>query len=542
MASLPSLPPPSRRKANSFAALSKEDRCFLITTAAIIAIEEGLDYIEAAQKVAIKHNLVHIQSIEKKAVKQAVYRAVKTRKQFDELDVGDEDETVGEVTQEADNEDNGVLVNNRIGKCGKKRKPLTMLLPADKKKASRVYKGAESHTEYRKAVREAVLTVSSTAASTYRMAHETASSLQQQGISMSSRHCYKLVKAYRETGRIPSPQKPGGVFVPSSIEDRIVRLIKGLRQRKLPVFGDDVMGWCTEFIKGTPYAAYFPDGKASVGWYRGFLRRTGMTTGTVRPLEITRSEWLTEENLATYYDVAEGVLLNAGVAVRNTAYVPGEPFSQSILITRPERIVSFDETRLELDCTRTSKARTDRVVRSGYEDRGESLATKSSATASAICGRTGTGLALPPYIVFSSGQTFQHSWAPAYVSEVLDSNGQRIQWRYNHNAKGSVTEEWAADYLKQIIAPALHGTKPAAEAPGEQGVIFCDGVGTHLGITVLETAIEMGAEVILRVPHLSFVLQGEDTINFGPLKVSYNCISATNEKQLRNCDSCMHAG
>ena len=130
------------------------------------------------------------------------------------------------------------------------------------------------------------------------------------------------------------------------------------------------------------------------------------------------------------------------------------------------------------------------------------------------------GLALPPYIVFSSGKTFHHSWTPEYESDVRDANGNAIKWRYNHNAKGSVTEEWAADYLKNVIGPALHGTKPRAAASGEQGVIFCDGVGTHLGITVLETALEMGCEIILRVPHLSFVLQGEDTISFGPLKVS----------------------
>ncbi len=127
--------------------------------------------------------------------------------------------------------------------------------------------------------------------------------------------------------------------------------------------------------------------------------------------------------------MAEGVLPNAGVAARNLAYVPGEPFSQSILITRPKRIVYFDETRLEPDCTKTSKVRSDRVVRAGYEDRGESLATKSSATASVICGRTGTGLALPPYIVFRSGHTFLHTLALAYESEVMDNHGQRIQWR-----------------------------------------------------------------------------------------------------------------
>jgi hypothetical protein len=45
-------------------------------------------------------------------------------------------------------------------------------------------------------------------------------------------------------------------------------------------------------------------------------------------------------------------------------------------------------------------------------------------------------------------------------------------------------------------------------------VIICDGVGTHLGYHVVKKAIELGIEILLRVPHLSFVLQGEDTVNF----------------------------
>jgi hypothetical protein len=50
--------------------------------------------------------------------------------------------------------------------------------------------------------------------------------------------------------------------------------------------------------------------------------------------------------------------------------------------------------------------------------------------------------------------------------------------------------------------------------PGEQGVIICDGVGTHLGYNVVRKAIDLGMEILLRFPHPSFVLQGEDTMNF----------------------------
>jgi hypothetical protein len=43
---------------------------------------------------------------------------------------------------------------------------------------------------------------------------------------------------------------------------------------------------------------------------------------------------------------------------------------------------------------------------------------------------------------------------------------------------------------------------------------MCDWVGTHIGFVVLETAVELGLEIVLRVPYLSFCLQGEDTVTF----------------------------
>jgi hypothetical protein len=43
----------------------------------------------------------------------------------------------------------------------------------------------------------------------------------------------------------------------------------------------------------------------------------GFTTGIRRPLEQTLAEWNTEENLETYFEVAKGVLLDAGVVVIN---------------------------------------------------------------------------------------------------------------------------------------------------------------------------------------------------------------------------------
>ena len=102
------------------------------------------------------------------------------------------------------------------------------------------------------------------------------------------------------------------------------------------MFPDDVKGWCTALIAGTPAEKLFVDGKASEGWYRAFLRRSGLETCAFRPLEMTRAEWLTVDNLRKYYNTAEGVQLKAGVAERNPDYDSEDPYSQSILITHPE--------------------------------------------------------------------------------------------------------------------------------------------------------------------------------------------------------------
>ena len=211
-------------------------------------------------------------------------------------------------------------------------------------------------------------------------------------------------------------------------------------------------------------------------------------------------------------------MLDASVAVRNPDYDLEIPYSEEILITYSERICSYDETKMELDCTRGGAGKRDRYIR-GPEDDGETIVTKSSCCASAACGRLGDGRALPVYIVFASGESYDAEWAPEIAcSDIFDKDGNPLSWRYTCNQKGSVNEEYCADYVEHIIQPSLGYPPPRDTHPGKQGVIICDGVGSHLCFAVIEKAIELGMEILLRVPNLSFVLQGEDTVNF---KASY---------------------
>ena len=60
----------------------------------------------------------------------------------------------------------------------------------------------------------------------------------------------------------------------------------------------------------------------------------------------------------------------------------------------------------------TCKGKTDWSVKASADDDGECIVTKSNACATEVCGRLGTGQALPVYIVFACGQSLHPSWAP----------------------------------------------------------------------------------------------------------------------------------
>ena len=378
---------------------------------------------------------------------------------------------------------------------------------------SNYYKGAEDWDKYRDVVFLEIRNARQLRFEDDQLSYRTAAEIAMKqlkanhGIDLSHAHIVAKLREADSLGDVVPPERPGGVFLPHAMEERIARLVKQLRNKKLPVFPEDVMGWAAALIKGTRFAGNFLKGKASEGWYRGFLRRHNLVTGTDRPLEMTRSEWLSDVNLSSYYETAAEILVNAGVAQPNTCYEPSNPMDEPIKIIHPERIFSFDETRLELDCTKGGKGKKDRGVFGKAADDHDVLVTMSSSTTTAVCGRTGDGKALPPYIVFNSGNTLSSGWTRDIKSDVLDSDGKPIKWRFGSNEKGSLNEEGCEDYLRNILYPAAAAfCKPKSEQPGQQAVIFCDGVGTHLGITVLEAALELGFEICLRVPHLSHIL------------------------------------
>jgi hypothetical protein len=147
------------------------------------------------------------------------------------------------------------------------------------------------------------------------------------------------------------------------------------------------------------------------------------------------------------------VLLKAGVvAVLNLNFNPEVAYSREILITHPERICFYDETKMELDFTRGGNGMTDRCLTISPSDDGIVVVTKSDKCASAVCGRLGDRRGLPVFTCFASGDSYAFAWASHYVCyDILDKDGNPIALRYISHVKGSITEESCAMYIEDGV-------------------------------------------------------------------------------------------
>ncbi len=110
-------------------------------------------------------------------------------------------------------------------------------------------------------------------------------------------------------------------------------------------------------------------------------------------------------------------------------------------------------TKMELDCTKGGAGKRNRYIR-GPKDDGETIVTKSRCCASAACGRLGDGRALPVYIFFASGESYDVKWAPEIESSYnFDKDDKPLSWRYTCDLKGSVNGEYCSDYIEHILYP-----------------------------------------------------------------------------------------
>ena len=158
------------------------------------------------------------------------------------------------------------------------------------------------------------------------------------GVYISYSTIYRAVQGHssEDAGApVDSPARRGRESpYPRDAEEHIVKWIKAMRAFKLAVFKCQVMAIANSQIIGCAAEAPWPNGVTD-HWYYRFLDSHDLTTGTYRPLEISRAQWTTSKNMMAHYAVLEEVFLEAGVAIKNPDYDATKPYLQCGRPLRP---------------------------------------------------------------------------------------------------------------------------------------------------------------------------------------------------------------
>ena len=143
--------------------------------------------------------------------------------------------------------------------------------------------------------------------------------------------------------------------MPPDVGSKLVDFCIALRSLNFPIFKEELIGYCNTLIEGTKLVSLFKHGEVRDSWYYNWLRRyhERLRTAAAKPLEVDRERWTTSKNVGKHYQILEQTFVDLGFDVKNPSYSADEPLSESIKF-HPwplGRIVSFDESRFQLDMT-----------------------------------------------------------------------------------------------------------------------------------------------------------------------------------------------
>ena len=97
-----------------------------------------------------------------------------------------------------------------------------------------------------------------------------------------------------------------------------------------------------------------------------------------------------------------------------------------------------------------------------------------------------------------------------------ENPGKPLPCRFWANAKGGVTGDLGIRYIKGCVQPCLPDLSPDNPA-----VLIMDGHGSHFTLELLLHCREVGLHIVLRPPHTTHILQGEDVEHFAVFKPRY---------------------
>lgn len=181
-------------------------------------------------------------------------------------------------------------------------------------------------------------------------------------------------------------------------EARIIDWVDELRAQHYPVTLQTLAD-----IANCHYDIKLQDGPTRVltrEWARMFVKRWSDTgalgpTKSWKPVVQARANWSTSENLRLHYDAVQNRLTDLGLGKIMT--------DGTFVVTRPDRLVSFDETSVSdaINTGQNSRRSSKTFTSSAFADEGRVLAKHENIKATIVVGTKANGEVSPR---FSSGR------------------------------------------------------------------------------------------------------------------------------------------
>lgn len=146
-------------------------------------------------------------------------------------------------------------------------------------------------------------------------------------------------------------------------------------------------------------------------------------------------------------------------------------------------------------------------LRPGEIDAGNAIATKSASKITFVGGTTGSGKALPPFILSDHPLSTEELDA-APQGTVRDSEGKLIPAGFTINKSGGMESVDMTKWFNEIAHPAMKTTQTL------RGMQCADGLGQHHKFGIVSEMTAKGSDPCLRFPHGSSRGQHEDFAHF----------------------------
>lgn len=272
------------------------------------------------------------------------------------------------------------------------------------------------------------------------------------------------------------------INIPIADETKLANGLKTLEKWGFGLSRKEVFEVVRMFVIENKIKTNFKDGVPGEDWFLNFKRRHNMSLKIPQNVEYARKKALDPFIIYAYFDLLEKTLIELQ------------------LLDKPHRIWNLDESSLSID------PRKSRVVGAVNKPSSRTVSSpgKENTTFLLLCNAAGDKA--PPLIIFKG----KHLWDQWLAPPKADFPGTV----YAASGKGWMESDIFKNYFLKTLIPALGPERPV--------LIIYDGHSTHVGLEILEAAIQHDITIIKLPPHTSHVLQPLDLSVFRPFKLKWD--------------------